>query len=112
VVAVAATYIITVITFGIETCLGQPAMKLQNSVSEHKKNFKKRETETEKPAGWQSRDQDNIKKERKTADWFLFLLLGLKAGCWWSLIYFASFKWLKRGGLIRGNIGTNYDEKL
>jgi len=33
VVAVAATYIITVITFGIETCLGQPAMKLQNSVS-------------------------------------------------------------------------------
>jgi len=41
VVAVAATYIITVITFGIETCLGQPAMKLQNSVSEQKKIKKK-----------------------------------------------------------------------
>jgi len=39
VVAVAATYIITVITFGIETCLGQPAMKLQNSVSEQKKKI-------------------------------------------------------------------------
>jgi len=42
VVAVAATYIITV-TFGIETCLGQPAMKLQNSVSEQKKIKKKKE---------------------------------------------------------------------
>lgn len=74
VAVVAATYIITVITFGIETCLGQPAMKLQNSVS---RSNNTNEAERQ-PAATKQRMREILRETmrgrdgEKTADWFLF----------------------------------------